>query len=65
MRRHHTIKFHIKLLYLKNMFRCNYAEGQWEIGYTCTGIQNRYVACIGIVTDLHDCVSGDVTLVNL
>ncbi len=38
------------------MFRCNYGERQWEIGYT--GIQNRYVASIGKVTVFHDCIDG-------
>ncbi len=41
--------------YLKNVFRCNYGEKQWDIGYTCN--QKRYVASIGKVTVLHDCVS--------
>ncbi len=45
--------------YLRNVFRCNYGETQWAIGYT--GIQNRYLASIGKITVLHDCVTNMVT----
>ena len=40
--------------YLKSMFRCNYGERQWDIGYT--GIQNRHVASIEKVTVPHHCI---------
>ncbi len=45
--------------YLKNVFRCNYGERKWEIGYT--GIQERYVASIYFL----NCERGNSSLSQL